>query len=319
MSFRKIKLILKPSYLKIYDILGRIYFYNYILKNAELFKRNNQLCSTLMGENILIFAPHIDDDMIGCGGAIIKYLSTNKNVSICYLTDSGGLGSKSSRTDIIKERRNEALTIASLIGLRKDSLFFLNGEDGNLYESDIEDDIKDVIKLVKPDTIFMPCLLDTHKDHYTVSVKLCKLYKKFVKFFNGITIYLYESQSPITEFYSNICLNITEVISNKIQITKVYKSQPSDFRFMINQNMINGATFGKGKFVEIYIKTNMENYSAFFSKYYSDLEKYLKVREKLIPNGDSRDLIASYKTSKENKTLLTKLEKIQITKFISNL
>lgn len=310
MSFRKIKLILKPLYLKIYSLLGHIYFYNYILKNAELFKQNNELCNTLMGENILILAPHIDDDIIGCGGAIMKYLSAKKNVYICYLTDSGGLGSKSLRIDIIKERTNEALKIASLIGIRKENIFFLNGKDGNLYESDIEDDIKNVIKFVNPDTLFVPCLLDTHKDHYSVSVKLCTLYKKFTEFFSEITIYLYESQSPITEFYSNICLNITEFMSNKIKITKIYESQPSDFKFMINQNIINGAAFGKDTFVETYIRTNMNNYSAFYSTYYSDVKKYLNIRKKLVPHGDNRDLIRSYKTSKENKTLLKKLEKI---------
>lgn len=305
----KIKTLLKPAYLKTYDILNHIYFHNYILKNAELFKRNNEFSSVLEGEKVLIFAPHVDDDMIGCGGAIMRYLLIGASVSICYLTDSGKLGSKVSRNEIAKERKDESISAAALIGLQKDKLFFLSGEDGNLYGSNIEDDIKSVLIKVKPDTVFIPCLIDTHADHYAASVKLCRLYSKFTELFKGITIYLYESQSPLTEFYSNICLDITEFINRKIQIAKCYRSQPSDFKFMINQNMVNGMAFVKGRYVETYIKTTMESYNSFYIKYYRSLDKYLEVKRKLVPNGDSRDLIKSYKTSEENKTFLKELRR----------
>ncbi|MBT6751868.1 MAG: PIG-L family deacetylase, partial [Desulfobacula sp.] len=39
----------------------------------------------------LIFAPHPDDEVIGCGGAIIKHVENNDDVHVIILTD-GCLG-----------------------------------------------------------------------------------------------------------------------------------------------------------------------------------------------------------------------------------
>ena len=42
-------------------------------------------------ENIIVFAPHPDDDIIGCGGSIARQLQQGNKVSIVYLT-SGDAG-----------------------------------------------------------------------------------------------------------------------------------------------------------------------------------------------------------------------------------
>ena len=36
--------------------------------------------------NILCFAPHPDDEVLGCGGSIAKALGNGHNVYLCYLS-----------------------------------------------------------------------------------------------------------------------------------------------------------------------------------------------------------------------------------------
>ena len=40
---------------------------------------------------IVIFAPHPDDEIYGCGGSILKWLEDGHNVHIIYVTDNRAL------------------------------------------------------------------------------------------------------------------------------------------------------------------------------------------------------------------------------------
>ncbi|HUV60025.1 MAG TPA: PIG-L family deacetylase [Desulfatiglandales bacterium] len=304
----KIKRFLKPIYLELFRVVNRVYFNIFIRLNKEPIKQRNSLCTMLPGEKVLILAPHIDDDIIGCGGAILKYLENGKDLAVAYLTECGKYGSKLTYDEIVEERKQEAVAVAQKIGLEKSCLLFLPGEDGGLINSNINDQLEEIIVEMQPDVIFMPCMLDTHSDHYAVTEKLCILYEKGLDELNNVILFLYEGQSPLTGFYSNVCLDIRDVWTRKERLMNLYVSQHSDFKFVHDLNKVNGLAFGKRMICEAFLRTNVEQYCALYVGYLKEYDKYLTIKDRLIPHGDSRDLIKSYKSSYGNKTLLRMLD-----------
>lgn len=289
--------------------INKIYFEIFTLANKENILERNDLVQELGGEKILILAPHVDDETIGCGGAILKYKGLGKDLSVCYLTKSQKRGSKSSSQDIEAERRDEAYQLAKEVGIPKEKLFFLSGEDGNLINSPIEDEFLETIRLVKPDTIFLPVFLDTHVDHYASSIKLLEAYRSKPDLFEGIEIFLYESQSPISPIYSNKILNISDVFDRKLQLLKVFKSQRINLKSIENSNGINGLA-PREKACEVFINMPIGKYIEEFDKSrYRSEEEFLSLRKNLKQNRDSLSLIGSYRTSLEYKKDLKEIIK----------
>ena len=97
--------------------------------------------------DILIFSPHPDDEVLCCGGTILKAVKENKSVKIVFLTNGDAnessvlAGTGKSPEELIpedfinlgKERQEEAMKAAESMGLAKDDLVFLGYPDGGLY------------------------------------------------------------------------------------------------------------------------------------------------------------------------------------------
>ena len=55
-----------------------------------------------MKKNIIIFAPHQDDEVIGCGGIIQKLISNQDNVYLAIATQSSGIIKNIMQRNIVK-------------------------------------------------------------------------------------------------------------------------------------------------------------------------------------------------------------------------
>src|SRR5437016_1821426 len=86
------------------------------------------------GGPVMVIAPHPDDEVIGCGGTVIRHVRAGDQVSIIYLTR----GERSrgfpwlSAAQKQARRMKEAICSCSILGVT-DTLF-LDGVDGNLSD-----------------------------------------------------------------------------------------------------------------------------------------------------------------------------------------
>ena len=93
-------------------------------------------------ERILIFAPHPDDETLGCGGAIQKALLQGKIVKVVFLTSGDSFGNDYEMTHTLKDspkgvtlgylRQKEALEATAILGLAKENIIFLGYPDRGL-------------------------------------------------------------------------------------------------------------------------------------------------------------------------------------------
>ena len=80
--------------------------------------------------NILVVAPHPDDDLIGCGGSMIRHLRNGHPLTVAYMT-SGDAGSlRHTKEDLTEIRERETRQAAKILGINE--LIFLRNADGYL-------------------------------------------------------------------------------------------------------------------------------------------------------------------------------------------
>lgn len=297
------KEIIKSLVMSIFGLINHIYFKVFFYLNRQEIGEANSLVKDLPGSRILILAPHIDDETIGCGGAILKYQDQGIDPYVVFLTKSQKKGSKASEEDIASERREEAYTLFNKLGISRDKLFFLSGRDGDLRSSDIEGELTKVIEETKPDTIFLPIFLDTHKDHYAANIKLLQVYRERPDLFPDTEIYMYEAQSPITQVYSNISLDISDKFQKKMELLEIFVSQKTDFTYVRNLNRINGLGLGV-KQAEVFLNLEISDYIDLLNSFKSSSQDYYKLRKKLKMNSNNLTLIESYRTSLRYKGFL---------------
>ena len=70
-------------------------------------------------KNILVFAPHPDDEMIGVGGTIIKSIKNGSNVFVCVVTKGIKPLFSNERTE---KNRNDCIVCHKSVGI-KDTIF----------------------------------------------------------------------------------------------------------------------------------------------------------------------------------------------------
>lgn len=120
-----------------------------------------------MANTILVFAPHPDDEVLGCGGAIASKIAEGSNIYIVFMTDGCHYNSQLP-PDLIKTiRRKEAIDAGNVFGIPEANLIFLDFEDGQLKTSKkaARNIVKEILCKKQPVEVFYPGMLDLHSDH----------------------------------------------------------------------------------------------------------------------------------------------------------
>lgn len=115
--------------------------------------------------NILVLAPHPDDDAIGCGGTIRRHVLEGHSVHVIYLSDGekGMPGTSENHTREI--RRTEAGVCSQILGTEE--LYFWHMTDGHVA-AEQERAVKSLIQKlidVQYGIVYCPHKLDEHPDH----------------------------------------------------------------------------------------------------------------------------------------------------------
>ena len=184
--------------------------------------------------NVLVIAPHADDEILGVGGTIAKYIKEGHKVYICIASRGyPPLFSNEYVEGIIKE----AIKCHKFLEVEK--TFFLDFPAAMLEKAnrnEINDKLYGVIDEVKPDIVFVPHYGDMQKDHEIIAkscmVALRPKYQHKVK-----AIYSYETISETewniphatNTFIPNVYIDISDYIQTKLDAMAQYKSQLSDF------------------------------------------------------------------------------------------
>jgi LmbE family N-acetylglucosaminyl deacetylase len=126
------------------------------------------------GAPALVFAPHQDDEALGCGGLMILQHLAGQPVHVAYLTDGSASHPGHPRiaaAELVRLRREEAAAAAALLGVPAGRLHFLGARDGTLdrlepaAQAALAAAIAGVLAAVRPAEVFLPCRRDGSSEH----------------------------------------------------------------------------------------------------------------------------------------------------------
>lgn len=118
---------------------------------------------------VLIVAPHPDDEVIGCGGLMTRFVNLNNVPHIIIMT--GGEGSHRGCCNIsaeeIRDARSKLTNDAlAVIGVPQDHIHELDFPDGGIDAKHNQVEVlKNVIREISPDFVFIPHWGEGWPDH----------------------------------------------------------------------------------------------------------------------------------------------------------
>ncbi len=195
-------------------------------------------------KRFLIFAPHQDDEVFGCGGLLYKINSMHDTVvKIVYVTDGSRGGNEDNLSEI---RYNEARALLSYIKVSDYS--FLNLPDSNVqnYKDLLLDLMMDQINSFMPDVVLAPHLGEEHPDHLAVAEAASNIRS----IMTNIKYVSYEVWQKIAAPNYYYILSVKEFYK-KCKMLNYYRSQKQVFGLMLNAR-VRGKEINS-KYAEAYI------------------------------------------------------------------
>ena len=181
-------------------------------------------------KKIIIIAPHADDEILGLGGTISKYVEKSFQVIVLIMTNASIKNPKRFPVNLIKKIRKEAVVANKFIGVSK--LIFYDFPAlgiNNSYIGEISDTIqKDILKY-KPTKIFIPSLEDIHSDHKVIH-QACLVACRPINNFKIHEVLSYETLSETEWGTTQFNPNKYEILKKKHLLKKInafkkYKTQ----------------------------------------------------------------------------------------------
>lgn len=183
---------------------------------------------------VLVIAAHLDDEVLGCGGTILKLKEEGHQVYVLYTCSRAYDNS----LDDALVRREEKCAEKVCGFLNVDDFWFLGLHDEQLDHKviDVVVPIEKKIREIKPDAVFTTHRGDNHQDHRAV-FDATMIAARGYSNFNPKKVYSYEILSSTEQsaphssvsFSPNTYMNIEKYIEKKLKAMSFYENEVFSF------------------------------------------------------------------------------------------
>lgn len=186
----------------------------------------------------LVVAPHPDDELLGCGGALLVRRSNADIVGwllMTTITEAGGWSQER-----IDQRAIEIERVREGLGIAPHHLYALGLPTAELDQipmSTLVARVSDVFRDFQPEEVLLPHPGDVHSDH-RITFEVGAACTKWFRYPSIKRVLTYETLSetdagidPQRTFHPNVFVDISSYLDRKIELMKVYTSEMGDFPF----------------------------------------------------------------------------------------
>ena len=200
---------------------------------------------------ILVIAPHADDEVLGCGGLLLRRSKEGNQIGWLLVT-SMKPGARWSPAQV-REREMALQKVCEGLGISPSHFFRLNRDPAQLERAPREElvmEISAVLESYQPDEVYLPHPGDAHSDHRAVfeaSVAAAKWFRK--PFIRRLLCYetLSETEAALTigpVFRPDVFVDISGYLEKKTSLMAKYSGEMAPFPFPRSAEAIRSlATF----------------------------------------------------------------------------
>jgi len=204
-----------------------------LLRASVIHTQRPAVCQPESGR-IAVLAPHMDDEVLGCGGTIARHAHEGAQVSVIFLTDGRyGSGANAAlpeperslrQRELIDIRKEEARRAGAILGVK--SIAFLDAEDGRLRaDTQAAAKLRAILERERPQIVYLPFFLENHVDHAAASPILIAAAADALHDFE---CRCYEVWTPL---FPNLIVEIDATLELKRRALACYESQLADMDY----------------------------------------------------------------------------------------
>jgi len=195
----------------------------WLTENKNYVDITNEKLEQIVGDRnrILVVSPHPDDEIIGCGGTIIKLLDQGKHVTVLHLTDGRNTAAFERASEDVRSnaRLLEAKVVSDYLGFSELVLWKIPDNQIESNEENIERFTK-LMDKVNPQVIFTPFVNDAHPDHRDANELLKNALSRHTHEVDDLLILGYECWSILPAMAVSV---ITDEFEKKATALMKYK------------------------------------------------------------------------------------------------
>lgn len=193
-------------------------------------------------KNVVIVAPHADDESLGAGGALLRHKAKGDSIHWVIVTSPTH---KDYSNDFIKNRKKQISKIKKMYDF--DSLIELDFEPTSLNSNNFKsllEKMKCSFNEISPNILYTCYPYDAHSDHlftYKASVAATKKFR--TDSIEKVLIYETLSETNFSDsmthkFNPNYYINVTDFFEQKVKILSLYDSEIKNHPFPRSKNSI---------------------------------------------------------------------------------
>ena len=183
--------------------------------------------------NVLVIAPHRDDEMLGVGGTILKHKAAGDRVAVCVVAARAG----EKLSPNVEKLHQGMLKAHAFCGVDEYiGLPYRSSELERVPRKEFNQAILDVIVKTRPEEVYLPFWGDMQVDHRAVTeAAMVALREKYDHPVRRICVYETLSETGIglpvegSAFIPDVFVDITDYLEDKKKALGFYSTQIHEF------------------------------------------------------------------------------------------
>jgi len=226
-------------------------------------------------ERVVVLAPHMDDETIGCGGTLALHAQRGAQIAVVFLTDGRNGSSKLSTLArdereqaqrwLVETRKREARGALAELGI--EHLLCLDAEDGALRaDAGAAQRLRSILIERQPHLVYLPFYLEEHDDHRAASRVLLDAVAGTDLQFQCMG---YEVWTPL---FPNCLVRIDKTMAQKKAALSKYASQLAEADYLhacvgLNAHRSAGLLDARNGYAEAFHVSSLAEYREHYAQY----------------------------------------------------